>query len=96
MSGISGHKMSKEAYVKIIQEDLAWLEKQNLDDNSLELKHIIEIVKASLNCYYPEQPIQPVQPVQPVQPIIRDVVREKFEWNDRDPFDHLDYSERDY
>ena len=44
------HKLSPDAYKKLIDEDLAWLAAQ---PRTLERDHIIEIVKASLNHEYP-------------------------------------------
>ena len=45
-------KITKEAYEKLIAEDIEWLEKQ---PHSLENDHIKAIVRDSVNFYYPEK-----------------------------------------
>jgi hypothetical protein len=47
-------QMTKEAYSKLIQQDLEWLNQQYLCKESLEYRHIIEILKDSIKQYYPE------------------------------------------
>lgn len=45
-------KMSLNSYVELIQEDVNYL-KNNLPE-SLERKHIINVLVASIRLYYPE------------------------------------------
>ena len=47
-----GTKMNKESYQKLIDEDLEWLNKQ---PRTLERIHIADIVKESIDFYYPKQ-----------------------------------------
>jgi len=46
-------KLNKQAYQKLIEEDLDWLQKQ---PRSLERDHITAIVEHSVQWYYPEEP----------------------------------------
>ncbi len=47
-----GTTMNKTAFEKLIQENLDWLERQ---PRSLEREHIKEIVKQSVQFYYPDK-----------------------------------------
>lgn len=45
-------KLSKQAYINLINEDIQAL--QNSNTTKLEMEHIIQILKDSINFYYPE------------------------------------------
>lgn len=47
-----GTKMNKKSYQKLIDENLEWLNKQ---PKTLERMHIADIVKESIDFYYPKQ-----------------------------------------
>jgi hypothetical protein len=49
--GEVSHKVTRATYVKLIEEDLAWLLQQ---PKTLERDHIVLILKESVKCYYPE------------------------------------------
>lgn len=48
-------KLTKKAYQEMIQEDIKWLEFRisNDEKSSLEFRHIMEIIRDSVNKYYP-------------------------------------------
>ena len=45
-------KINKEAYQKLITEDIEWLLKET--ERTLERDHIIEVLESSVSKYYPE------------------------------------------
>ena len=49
-----GTKMSKAAYTMTIEEDIQWLEGMSTNEHSLEMRHIIMVLKESIDMYYSE------------------------------------------
>jgi hypothetical protein len=47
-----GTKLNKDAYKQLIKEDMEKVEKY-FPKHSLEKKHIQEVLKCSIECYYP-------------------------------------------
>jgi hypothetical protein len=54
-----GTKMNSDAYIRLISEDLEWLNKQT---RSLEREHIKQILEDSVKIYYPHLDITPELP----------------------------------
>jgi len=53
-----GTKLNKETYKKLIKEDMESVEKY-FPEHSLEKKHILEVLRSSIECYYPSIGKQP-------------------------------------
>lgn len=58
-----GTTLNKAAYTKLIEEDIAWLEKQ-YPGRSLEKEHIIDTLKWSISSKYPDEVPDEVQEAQ--------------------------------
>ena len=81
--------MSKEAYEKLIRENVEWLNKQ---PDTLEREHIELILWESIKFYYPDC-LEEKKVVQEIPKITyTETLRPK--WRDRD--DYLEYHDRDY
>jgi len=49
-----GTTLNKDAYKKLIKEDMEKVEKY-FPEHSLEKKHIQEVLRSSIECYYPSE-----------------------------------------
>lgn len=54
---MSGTLLNRDFYAKLIDDDIAWLKEHT--EPGLTQHHIIEVLKDSINQYYPPQPIPP-------------------------------------
>lgn len=51
-----GTTMNKVAYIEVIEDDIKWLEGMSTNEYSLEMKHIVSVLRGSIDMYYPELP----------------------------------------